>query len=121
MIKKHLDSFKNAYAGLWWAITTGNNYKIHLFLSALSIVGGIFFRISYFEFLIIATVIILGLTVEMINTALEETANAIDQVKREDIRIAKDVSAAAMLIFSLGAFIVACIIFVPKILLFLNI
>lgn len=120
MIKKQISSFKNAFDGLRWAVKTQNNYKIHLFLSFLSILAGVLLRISYFEFLIIATFIILGLTVEMINTALEETTNTIDRNHREDIKIAKDVSAAAMLIFSLGAFIIASLIFIPKIWRWLN-
>ncbi len=120
MIEKHAASFKNAFAGLMWAIKSELNYKTHLFLSLIAVLGGFFFHISYFEFLIIITFIVLGLTVEMINTALEETTDAIDQTKREDIRIAKDVSAGAMLVFSIGAFIVACIIFIPRILTFLN-
>lgn len=120
MIEKHAKSFKNAFAGLVWALKSETNYKIHFFLSLVALFGGIFFHISYLEFLIIVTFIVLGLTVEMINTALEETTNAIDQSKREDIRIAKDVSAGAMLVFSIGAFAVACIIFIPKILLYLG-
>lgn len=120
MITKHIHSFKNALAGLVWAIKTETNYKIHLFLSLLAILGGLILRISYFEFLIILTFIVLGLTIEMINTALEETTNAIDKNKREDIRIAKDVSAGAMLIFSVGAFVIACIIFIPKIIFLFN-
>lgn len=118
MINKQAVSFKNAIAGFVWAIKTEINYKLHLFLSTVAIVGGFIFKISYFEFLVILTLIVLGLTVEMINTALEETTNAIDQKQREDIRIAKDVSAAAMLTFSAGAFIIACVIFIPKMIVF---
>jgi diacylglycerol kinase len=116
MIRKHTISFKNAYRGFTWAISTQPNYKIHFFLSALSLIGGWFLKISYFEFLIILVLIFVGLTIETINTALEETNDAIDQEIREDIGLAKDVAAGAMLIFAIGAFIIACIIFVPKIL-----
>jgi diacylglycerol kinase len=61
--------------------------------------------------------IFIGIMVEAINTAIELTTDAIDKEWRTDIKLAKDVSAAAMLIFSLGALIIACIIFVPKIIL----
>ncbi len=56
-----------------------------------------------------------GLTIETINTAIEQTTDAIDLKWREDIRLAKDLSAAAMLIFAIGALVVAGIIFIPKI------
>jgi len=119
MIRKHTVSFKNALRGLIWALSSQPNYKIHFFLSALAILGGVYFQISYNEFLTIITLIFIGLTIETINTAFEETNDAIDLKKREDIRLAKDVSAGAMLMFAIGAFIIACIIFIPKILLFL--
>ena len=57
----------------------------------------------------------MGLAIETINTAIEETTDAIDIKIREDIKIAKDVSAAAMLIYAIGATIIALMIFVPKI------
>jgi len=57
----------------------------------------------------------MGLTIETINTAIEQTTDAIEQGWRDDIGIAKDVSAGAMLIFSLSASIIACVIFMPKI------
>ncbi len=115
MIEKQFFSFKNAIAGLKWVISTQRNFKIHLFLSFLSIGGGIIFNISYQEFLIIFILIISGLALETVNTAIEETINALHKEKSEEIKIAKDVSAAAMLIFSIGALIIALIIFIPKI------
>lgn len=100
------------------AFKTQPNYRIHFILATLAFLGGWYLRISYFEFLIIVLFIFLGLAVEMVNTALEATCDAIDRNHREDIKIAKDVSAAAMLVFSIGAFVVALIIFVPKLLTF---
>jgi diacylglycerol kinase len=115
MLKYHTISFKHAFDGLIWSLKTQPNYRIHLFLSLLSIIGGIILKISYFEFLLIIFMITVGLVVETINTGLEQTTDAIDKKIREDIKIAKDVAAAAMLIYALGAFIIACIIFIPKI------
>jgi diacylglycerol kinase len=60
--------------------------------------------------------ITIGLVIETINTTIEVAADAIDTKIREDIKIIKDVAAASMLIFSMGAFVMAVIIFVPKIL-----
>lgn len=117
MIKKHTISFKNAWHGLHLALTTQPNYKIHGFLSICAITGGIMLGISYTEFLTIFVLICVGLSIETINTALEETGDAIDQNHREDIGRAKDVAAGAMLIFAIGAFIISLIIFLPKIIL----
>lgn len=105
----------NAFHGVVWTFTTQPNFRIHFFISIFALIGAWLFKVSYFEFLIIVLLIFIGLTIETVNTAVEEATDAIDNEWREDIKIAKDVSAAAMLIFSLGAFFTACIIFIPKI------
>lgn len=115
MIRKQLYSFKNALCGLKWVISTQRNFKIHLFLSFLALTGGILFRISYQEFLVVFVLVFFGLVLETINTAIEETINALHKEKSEEVKIAKDVSAAAVLIFAIGSFTIACIIFIPKI------
>ncbi|VVA43524.1 Diacylglycerol kinase [Candidatus Roizmanbacteria bacterium] len=114
MFKTHTISFKNAFNGLVWALKTQPNYRIHLSLSLLSIVFGFYLKISYFEFLLIVFLITVGLSIETINTAIEEATDAIDTKIREDIKIAKDVSAAAMLIYAIGATVIAMMIFLPK-------
>ncbi len=115
MLHKHIKSFGHAFSGLQWVISTQLNFKIHLILSIIAILGGFFFKVSYEEYLIILVLICLGLVIEIVNTAIEETIDALDKNPREEIRIAKDVSASAMLVFSVGSFSIACIIFIPKI------
>lgn len=115
MVKKHTVSFRHAFAGLAWALKTQPNYRIHLILSTVALLGGWFLKISYNEFLIVLTLIAVGLAIETVNTAIEFATDAIDGKWREDIKLAKDVAAGAMLIFSIGALIIACIIFIPKI------
>jgi len=118
MFRKHTISFKNAFNGLVWSIKTQPNYRIHLFLSLISVAAGFYLKISYFEFLLIVFLITVGLVIETINTALEEATDAIDTKIREDIKITKDVSAAAMLIYAIGSALIAAMIFVPKIMKF---
>jgi diacylglycerol kinase len=105
MLRKHTISFKHAFEGLVQALSTQPNYRIHLFLSALALAGGFFFHIRYEEFLLIETV----------NTAIEETCDAIDEAIRPDIKVAKDTAAAAMLIFAMGSATLAGVIFIPRI------
>lgn len=115
MIKQHHISVKNALRGLTTALNSQPNYRIHLLLSFIAISSGILLRISYNEFLLIITLIFVGLTIETVNTAIESTNDAIDIKWREDIKVAKDASAGAMLIFAIGALVIASIIFIPKI------
>lgn len=117
IIDRHTISFKNAFAGIFWAFKTQPNYQVHFFLSFVSLLSAVFLRISYFEWLVIILLIFLGFVIETINTALEAATDAIDRRWRQEIKIAKDVSAAAMLIFAIGASVLAIIIFIPKIIL----
>ena len=115
MLKKHTISFKNAFNGLIWSLVNQPNYRIHLSLSLFAIGLGFWLKISYTEFLIIIFLVTVGLVIETINTAIESTTDAIDTKIREDIRISKDVSAAAMLIYAIGSTVIAGIIFLSKI------
>ena len=120
MIKKQAFSFKNAISGISWTFKTQENIRIHLFLSALAIIGGVLLKISSSEFLVIFILIGVGLAIETLNTAIEEAIDAIHKDWSEEIKIAKDVSAGAMLIFALTALLIAGLIFFPKILLLIT-
>ena len=115
MIRHHAASFKNALEGISWAVRTEKHFRIHLALSFIAIFLSIFLNLSYSEYLIVMFLIVFGLVIEMINTSIEETTDAIDTKWRQDIKVAKDVAAGAMLIFSVGSLAIAIIIFVPKI------
>lgn len=119
LIKGRLNSFQYAIKGLQWAYSRHPNYRIHLILSIVAICVGIFLQISYITWIFLIFTITLGFVIESINTAIEVTCDAIDSSFREDILLAKDVSAAAMLIYSIGAILIALCLFVPKILLLL--
>lgn len=115
-LRRHTISFKHAIDGVIWALRTQPNYRVHLVLSLLSVSGGIVYRITYFEWLMIVFLVTGGLAIETINSALEQTLDCISTTTRDDIKIAKDAAAAAMLLFAVGAFLIACMIFVPRIL-----
>lgn len=116
MIRRHVLSFRNAYAGVVWIFSTQPNFQVHCVLSLFAILLGFLLHISQSEFLVILILIVMGLVVEALNTAIEETTDAIDKEWREDIRIAKDVAAGAVLIFACGSLMIAAFIFLPKIL-----
>ena len=115
-IRRHTISVKNAINGLIWAYKTQPNYRVHIFLSVIAIIGGLFFNISTTEWIIIVFVISVGLVIETINTSIEATTDAITKEWKEEIKIAKDASAAAMLTYAIGALIISAIIFIPKML-----
>lgn len=115
-IRKHHISLKTAVAGVRWAVRTQPNFRVHLVLSGLALFGGWLFRVTSVEMLILVFTIVLGLSAEMINTALESMTDLITREWRQEAKIAKDVSAGMMLVTAAGAMIVAAVIFIPHIL-----
>ncbi|OGK20313.1 hypothetical protein A3C23_02790 [Candidatus Roizmanbacteria bacterium RIFCSPHIGHO2_02_FULL_37_13b] len=114
LIKKHTISFKHAFDGVIWSFKTQPNFRIHLLLSLVAIFLSFYLQLETFEWLIILMLIFIGLVIEMINTAIEATTDAIDRNLRQDIAIAKDVAAGAMLTYAIGAIVIASCIFFPK-------
>jgi diacylglycerol kinase (ATP) len=114
--RTHVDSFKDAFAGLSWVMKTQPNFKVHLLLATIALILSWYFQITRVEFAIIIFTIILGLTAEMINTSIESMTDLITTEYRESAKIAKDVAAGMMLTAAIGAMLVAIVIFVPHIL-----
>jgi undecaprenol kinase len=113
IIRKHTISFKNALSGLAWALRTQPNFRVHLILSAIALCLSAYFRITRTEWAIIIFTIVLGLTAEFINTAIESVTDLITTEWRAQAKVAKDVSAGMMLTVAVGAVIVALFIFLP--------
>jgi diacylglycerol kinase len=111
VLQRHTISFKNAFAGIGWAIKSQPNFRVHLFLSLLVVFLGFYFSITQTEWAIIVFTIILGLTAELINTALESMTDLITKEWRQEAKIAKDVSAGMMLTTAIGAVVIAIIVF----------
>lgn len=116
ILSDHHISFKNAFAGVRWALTTQPNFRVHLLLSALALILGWYLHITRGELLIIIFTIILGLAAEMINTSFEAMTDLITKEWRQEAKIAKDVAAGMMLVVASGAVAVAIVIFLPYLL-----
>lgn len=114
-LRKHNISFRTALGGIQWAIATQPNFRVHLVLSACAILGAWWFAVTRTELLILIFTIVLGLSAEMINTAIESMTDLITKEWRKEAKIAKDVSAGMMLITAFGALAVALVIFLPYI------
>lgn len=114
-IKRLINSFKYAIDGLKYAFTYEQNILVHVIITIVVLLGGIFLKISFFEWLILFIVIGLVIATELINTAIEATIDLITNEINPLAKVAKDTAAAAVLVFSLVALIVGLLIFVPKI------
>ena len=109
-----LRSFKHAIRGIGVMFRTQHNAWIHL-LAILAVVSlGIYTKLNLQEWIFISLAIGLVLVAELANTAVEYLGDAITKDDNTHIKNAKDIAAGAVLAASAIAVIVACFIFIPK-------
>ncbi len=111
--KKILNSFKYAIQGFFSAFKTEKNMKIHTLAMFIVIVLGIWLKLNPIQWCLIVVAIVLVISAELFNTAIETVVDMISPEKNEKAKIAKDISAAAVLAVAIGAAIIGIIIFIP--------
>ena len=113
--KKRAKSFVYAWQGINALLHTEHNSRIHLACTILLVVLGWLLHISSTEAVLLTGIACLVWMAELFNTAIEKTADMITLEKHPQIRLIKDMAAAAVLIASAAALLGAAIVFLPKI------
>ncbi|MFA6170470.1 MAG: diacylglycerol kinase family protein [Candidatus Margulisiibacteriota bacterium] len=114
MPKRFIRSFKYAQDGVRYALQSQRNMWIHSVMAFAVLTAAVSLRVSQTEWLFIITMIALVFTLELVNTAIEEVVNMLKPEPHPLAALAKNSSAAAVLVISGGAAIVGLIIFLPK-------
>lgn len=113
--KNIIESFKHAYNGIIYAVTRERNMHIHITIATLVILFGIFFEISYVEWLACLILIGLVISLELVNTAIEATVDLITVEENSLAKVAKDASAGAVFVLAILSAFIGIIIFLPKV------
>jgi len=116
-ITDRIKSFGFAFEGIAVFFKTQHNAWIHLLAAIMAVAAGFYFRIASEEWCWIVTAIALVFITEMFNTAIEFLCDAVSPEIHPQIKKVKDVSAAAVLLSSIAAVVIALVIFSPKIML----
>ena len=106
-------SFKFAISGIAHAFKDNRNIKIHTVIGVLAFIASISLGLATTERIIVLFVIMLVISAEMVNTAIEEMVNLITNEHREEAKRAKDVAAGMVLVVSVGAAIIGVAVFAP--------
>lgn len=106
-------SFYFAFEGIVFAIKESQNLRIAFLMGGCSLLFGILFHIPSFQLGLVGVMSLLLISVEMINTAIEEMVNLIINEHRKEAKIAKDVSAGMVLFVLIGSVIVDIVVFLP--------
>jgi diacylglycerol kinase (ATP) len=120
-VRKRIRSFKFAFTGIAEFFVNEHNAWIHLLATIAAIALAFILQCSKTEFILIVLTIGFVWAAELFNTAIEKMADLITTEIHPQIKIIKDLSAAAVLITALAALITGLIIFIPKIILYADI
>ncbi len=91
------------------------NLKFHFLVGLLVIMTSVLLKISKTDWIIIIILIGLVIAVELTNTAIEAVVDSFVETNHPGAKLAKDISASAVLVAALTAAIVGIIIFIPYI------
>lgn len=108
-----LRSFAHAGRGAVRFLRFEHSAWIQLTLATAAVATGLLLQISLADWRWIVVVIGLVLSVEGLNTAIENTCDRITLEYSEHVKIAKDVAAGAVLLSSIAAALVGVMTFLP--------
>jgi diacylglycerol kinase (ATP) len=109
------ESLNCAIEGVIYAFKTQRHVRYQYVIAAGVLFLSLFLELPVIEFVLFAMAVIILLFAEMMNTAIEETVNLVEEKHHIRAKNAKDVSAGAVLLASIGVAIMAYTIFMKYI------
>lgn len=115
---KIIESFRYAFAGLRYCFLTQRNFRIHISAAILGTITGLLLNLSLVEWAVFATMAVMVLAAEMVNTMVESLVDLVTTEYHPLAKVAKDVAAGIVLLTAIASVIVGLLIFAPKLLRF---
>jgi len=103
-------SFNYAIEGVVYALRTQRNMRIHVASAVLALVAALVLDVGRMQLIAIIFAISLVFVTELINTAIESTVDLAIQTYDPVAKIAKDVSAGAVLVAATNAVVIAFLV-----------
>ncbi|MFD0933274.1 diacylglycerol kinase family protein [Psychroflexus salinarum] len=115
-IKERLKSLVYAWRGLIYLLKNEDSFKFQSLFSIIFIIAGFYFEIKTSEWFAQLIVITIVLSIEGLNSAIEQLANYIQPDYDENIGKVKDIAAGAVLVSGIFALVVLLLIYIPYLL-----
>jgi diacylglycerol kinase (ATP) len=109
--KRSQDSFKYAGEGILHCFRTQRHMQFHFIMLVLVLLSGLLLALDARDMLILLFCISLVIATEMVNTAVEAVVDLVMPTYHPLAKLAKDVSAGAVLVASANAVIAGVLIF----------
>ena len=106
---------KNSLEGISSYAKDGKSFIIYVFCSLIEIIAGFAFNVNGLEWILIISMLGIILAIELLNTSMEATCDAITKEFNPYIKVAKDCGSAATFVIFIVTVILNIIIFLPKI------
>jgi diacylglycerol kinase (ATP) len=103
-------SFEHAYRGMIYAVRTQRNMRFHVVVAVLVLVGSLLVGVRKLELAVLVLTILLVFVTELFNTAMEFVVDLATREYHPLAKLAKDVSAGAVLVSSVGALLVGYLV-----------
>ncbi len=103
-------SFEHAYRGMISAVRTQRNMRFHVVVAVFVLVASLLVGVSKLELAVLVLTIMLVFVTEMFNTAMEFVVDLATKEYHPLAKLAKDVSAGAVLVSSVGAVLVGYLV-----------
>jgi diacylglycerol kinase len=107
------DKFRAAFRGLKLGMRGHSSFSVHFFFTVLVVAAAIVLRCSAVEWCLLLGCIGIVLTAELFNSAVETLFRGVDETTKSRVWPCLDIAAGAVLLASLFAILIGCIIFVP--------
>ncbi len=112
---RFINSFKYSFQGIIHAAKNEQSVLVMLICLIGALTLGFLLKISMLEWFFILIAIGLVLGTELLNTAIEATMDLLSPRFHPLAKVAKDTASASVFVYSVIAFIIGCLVFVPKI------
>src|SRR5436305_11687767 len=106
--------FADAFLGIKLGVRGHSSFFVHFFVAAGVLLAAIILGCSLLEWCLLLGCIGLVLTAELFNSAIETLFRGLDEATRSRVWPALDVAAGAVLLASLTASVIGCLVFLPK-------
>ena len=111
--KFHILSFKYAFEGIAAALKEEPNLKFHFLAGFIVLIAAYILKISITDWMIIIFLIGFVIAVELTNTAIEAIVDEFTDKEHPGAKLAKDISAGAVLVAALTSATIGLMIFLP--------
>jgi undecaprenol kinase/diacylglycerol kinase (ATP) len=117
IFQKRMRSFRYAFEGISYVMRTQPNTRIHLLIMVIVIIVALWLELTLLDWTLLVLAITIVWTAEFTNTAIEALVDLASPEHHRLAKVAKDVSAGAVLVGAIGSVVVGLLVLAPPLLL----